>query len=67
MSGVDHSEAMPESARQRLPGLAFSLGDIATWHRAGYERRIEAAHAPRADGRRLLAFARLFIVACRQP
>lgn len=30
---------------------------------AEYERRIDAAYAPRADGKRLLAFPRLFIVA----
>lgn len=30
---------------------------------AAYERRIDAAYPPRADGRRLLAFPRLFIVA----
>lgn len=34
---------------------------------ADYERRIDAAYPPRADGRRLLAFPRLFIVARRQP
>ena len=32
---------------------------------AEYERRIDAAYPPRADGRRLLAFPRLFIVARR--
>ena len=34
---------------------------------AEYERRIAAAYPPRADGRLLLAFPRLFIVARRQP
>jgi trans-aconitate 2-methyltransferase len=34
---------------------------------AEYERRIAAAYKPRADGRRLLAFPRLFIVAQRRP
>jgi trans-aconitate 2-methyltransferase len=33
---------------------------------AEYERRIDAAYPPRADGRRLLAFPRLFIVAQRK-
>ncbi|MCJ0764245.1 trans-aconitate 2-methyltransferase [Variovorax terrae] len=33
---------------------------------AEYERRIDGAYAPRADGRRLLAFPRLFIVARRK-
>jgi trans-aconitate 2-methyltransferase len=33
---------------------------------ADYERRIGEAYAPRADGRRLLAFPRLFIVARRK-
>ena len=34
---------------------------------AEYERRIAQAYPPRADGRRLLAFPRLFIVAQREP
>ena len=34
---------------------------------AEYERRIAAAYEPRADGRRLLAFPRIFIVAQRRP
>lgn len=34
---------------------------------ADYERRIAQAYSPRADGRRLLAFPRLFIVAQRAP
>ncbi|MEJ8815395.1 trans-aconitate 2-methyltransferase [Variovorax ureilyticus] len=33
---------------------------------AEYERRIDAAYPPRADGRRLLAFPRMFIVAQRK-
>ncbi len=33
---------------------------------AEYERRIDSAYPPRADGRRLLAFPRLFIVARRR-
>ncbi len=33
---------------------------------AEYERRLEAAYPPRADGKRLLAFPRLFIVARRR-
>ncbi|WP_280190917.1 trans-aconitate 2-methyltransferase [Delftia sp. PS-11] len=32
-----------------------------------YEKRVDAAYGIRADGRRLLAFPRLFIVAQRQP
>ncbi|HTW37894.1 MAG TPA: trans-aconitate 2-methyltransferase [Steroidobacteraceae bacterium] len=32
-----------------------------------YERRIDAAYPPRADGKRLLAFPRLFFVARRRP
>lgn len=31
VTGIDNSRAMLESARQRLPGVAFVLGDIATW------------------------------------
>ncbi len=34
---------------------------------AEYERRVDAAYGVRADGQRLLAFPRLFIVAQRQP
>ena len=33
---------------------------------AEYERRIDTAYPPRADGRRLLAFPRMFIVAERK-
>ena len=34
---------------------------------AEYERRVDAAYPARADGQRLLAFPRLFMVARRQP
>ena len=34
---------------------------------AEYERRIDAAYPPRADGKRLLAFPRLFFVAVKKP
>ena len=34
---------------------------------AEYERRVDAAYPPHADGRRLLAFPRMFIVAQRHP
>jgi trans-aconitate 2-methyltransferase len=34
---------------------------------AAYERRVDAAYPPRADGKRLLAFPRMFIVARRKP
>jgi trans-aconitate 2-methyltransferase len=34
---------------------------------AEYERRIDGAYPARADGRRLLAFPRLFVVATRKP
>jgi trans-aconitate 2-methyltransferase len=34
---------------------------------AQYQALIAAAYEPRADGRRLLAFPRLFIVAQRRP
>lgn len=34
---------------------------------AEYERRVDAAYAVRADGRRLLSFPRLFLVAQRNP
>ena len=40
--------------------------DLRTSYLAEYERRIEAAYAPRSDGRRLLAFPRMFLVA-RKP
>lgn len=46
-------EALPEALRAQFI--------------AEYERRVDAAYGPRADGRRLLAFPRLFIVAQRQP
>ncbi len=46
-------EALPEALRPQFI--------------AEYERRVGAAYGPRADGRRLLAFPRLFIVAQRQP
>ena len=36
---------------------------LRTSYLAEYERRVDAAYPPRADGRRLLAFPRLFIVA----
>jgi trans-aconitate 2-methyltransferase len=47
---------------ERLPDAALQAGYLAE-----YERRIDAAYRPRADGRRLLAFPRLFIVAQRAP
>jgi trans-aconitate 2-methyltransferase len=31
VTGTDNSPAMIEAARQRLPGVAFELSDIATW------------------------------------
>lgn len=31
VTGIDTSEAMLASARERLPGMAFEQGDIATW------------------------------------
>ncbi|MBT9499611.1 MAG: trans-aconitate 2-methyltransferase [Burkholderiaceae bacterium] len=34
ITGLDSSPAMLASARQRLPGLAFELGDITTWQPA---------------------------------
>ena len=34
---------------------------------AEYERRMDAAYPPRADGKRLLAFPRLFFVAVKKP
>lgn len=41
--------------------------DLQASYLAEYERRIERAYAVRADGLRLLAFPRLFIVAQRKP
>lgn len=35
VTGIDNSEAMLDSARSRLPGVAFSLADIATWQPEG--------------------------------
>ncbi len=40
--------------------------DLRAGFLAEYERRIDAAYPPRADGRRLLAFPRLFVVARRR-
>ena len=34
ITGVDSSAAMLDSARARLPGVAFELGDIAAWQQA---------------------------------
>ena len=31
VTGIDNSEAMLQSARERLPGVDFAWGDIATW------------------------------------
>jgi trans-aconitate 2-methyltransferase len=53
----------------RSTGLRPFLDPLPTEHResflARYEALIEAAYPPRADGKRLLAFPRLFIVARR--
>lgn len=54
----------------RSTGLRPFLDALPEGHRPGflarYETLIEAAYPPRADGKRLLAFPRLFIVAQRQ-
>lgn len=34
VTGIDNSQAMIESARERLPQVAFALGDIARWEPA---------------------------------
>ncbi len=34
VTGIDNSEAMLDSARERLPAVAFTLGDIARWEPA---------------------------------
>ena len=44
VTGIDNSPAMLESARQRLPGVAFSLADIASW-RAGHPVDVILANA----------------------
>ncbi|MES2190268.1 MAG: trans-aconitate 2-methyltransferase [Pseudomonadota bacterium] len=41
--------------------------DLRASYLAEYERRIAAAYPPRADGKLLLAFPRMFIVAQRKP
>lgn len=41
--------------------------DLRASYLAEYERRIDAAYTVRSDGKRLLAFPRLFIVAVRPP
>ncbi|MFT3717949.1 trans-aconitate 2-methyltransferase [Pseudorhodoferax sp.] len=46
----------------RLPTAAQQAGFVAE-----YTRRIDAAYPPRSDGRRLLAFPRLFLVAHKPP
>jgi len=54
----------------RATGLRSFIDPLSDEQRAGflseYERRIAAAYPPRADGKRLLAFPRLFIVARRR-
>ncbi|CAM3352969.1 trans-aconitate 2-methyltransferase [Paracidovorax anthurii] len=76
--GVDvwhtvYQHAMPSAAAivewVRGTGLKPFVDPLADGARAGflaeYERRIDAAYPARADGRRLLAFPRMFIVARR--
>jgi trans-aconitate 2-methyltransferase len=48
------------------PFLEALSADLQQAFLAEYERRIEAAYAPGPDGRRLLAFPRLFLVARRR-
>jgi trans-aconitate 2-methyltransferase len=49
------------------PFLAPLSAELRASFLAEYERRIDAAYPARADGQRLLAFPRIFIVAQRQP
>jgi trans-aconitate 2-methyltransferase len=48
------------------PFIEALAPDLHQAFRADYERRIDTAYPPRADGKRLLAFPRLFIVALRR-
>ncbi|GAA4328310.1 trans-aconitate 2-methyltransferase [Variovorax defluvii] len=41
--------------------------DLQAGYLAEYERRVDRAYPPRSDGKRLLAFPRMFIVAQRKP
>ncbi len=62
---MDSAEAIVEWVR--ATGLRPFLDPLPEAERAGfiaeYTRRIDAAYTPRAGGKRLLAFPRLFIVA----
>ena len=64
-----HPLASPEAIVEwvRATGLKPFIDRLTpalrTSYLAEYERRVDAAYPPRADGRRLLAFPRLFIVA----
>ncbi|HMO49421.1 MAG TPA: trans-aconitate 2-methyltransferase [Rubrivivax sp.] len=68
-----HPMASPEAIVDwlRSTGLRVFVDALPEAERAGYldayRARIAAAYAPRADGRRLLDFPRLFVVARRKP
>ncbi|QMV73034.1 trans-aconitate 2-methyltransferase [Comamonas piscis] len=64
---MDSAEAIVQwvSGTGLRPFLQPLPSDLQTSFVAEYTRRIDAAYAPRSDGRRLLAFPRLFLVARR--
>jgi len=60
VTGIDTSQAMLESARQRLPGVAFALGDIANWQPEGAPDLIYANAALQWVPGHEVLFPRLF-------
>ena len=65
---MDSAAAIVEwvSATGLRPFVDPLPSDLRASYLAEYERRIDAAYSVRSDGKRLLAFPRLFIVAVRQ-
>lgn len=60
LTGIDNSEAMLASARQRLPGARFELADIASWQPAQPPDLIYANASLQWLGDHELLFPRLF-------
>jgi trans-aconitate 2-methyltransferase len=64
---MDSAKAIVEwvSATGLRPYIEPLSSDLRASYLAEYQRRIDAAYPPRVDGKRLLAFPRMFIVAKR--